>query len=146
MKLSEFLTIMENNPNSAARFHLPGGRMVERHFHVTEVGRVSKDFVDCGGTRRGRSSCQLQLWVANDEDHRMTAGKIHGIFGAARCLGLTEDMPVEVQYGAESAVVYDVSCVRAGENVVDVYLSGQRTDCLAPDKCGVSCCSGSRCC
>ena len=28
------------------------GEAIEPHFHVTEVGRVQKDFVDCGGTVR----------------------------------------------------------------------------------------------
>lgn len=147
MNLGSFLSIVEGSPTSAIRFHLPGGATVASHYHVTEVGRVTKDFVDCGGSRRSRTSCQLQLWVASDTEHSLKAGKLSTIFAAARHLSMDPSVPLEVQYGEERAVVYDVSCVKAGPEAVDVYLAGQKTECLAPDKCGVqSCCSGSRCC
>ena len=29
-------------------FQLPDGSLVPGHFHVTEVGRISKHFIDCG--------------------------------------------------------------------------------------------------
>ena len=31
-------------------FKLPDGSLVPSHFHVTEVGKVTKHFIDCGGT------------------------------------------------------------------------------------------------
>lgn len=50
MKLSEFKkqlsTVTELN------FVLPNGTIVPQHFHVTEVGQVTKNFIDCGGTVR----------------------------------------------------------------------------------------------
>ena len=29
-------------------FELPNGSLVPNHFHVTEVGKVTKHFIDCG--------------------------------------------------------------------------------------------------
>ncbi len=33
-------------------FQLPNGELVPNHFHVTEVGKITKNFIDCGGTLR----------------------------------------------------------------------------------------------
>ncbi len=33
-------------------FQLPNGEFVPPHFHITEVGAVSRHFIDCGGTER----------------------------------------------------------------------------------------------
>src|SRR5688572_29925477 len=54
----------------------PDGEPIEPHFHVTEIGRVQKDFVDCGGTVRRLVTCLLQTWVGDDLDHRLTGGKL----------------------------------------------------------------------
>ena len=73
----------------------PDGDPIEAHFHVTEVGRVQKDFVDCGGTVRRAVTCLLQTWVGEDVDHRITAGKLlKALEHSARVLG-NEDLPVE---------------------------------------------------
>lgn len=34
-------------------FKLENGNSVPEHFHVTEVGIITKDFIDCGGTEDG---------------------------------------------------------------------------------------------
>jgi hypothetical protein len=46
MKLSEIkkLDTLEN-----VTFQLPDGTTVPEHFHVTEVGLITKNFIDCGG-------------------------------------------------------------------------------------------------
>lgn len=151
MNLGIFLNLIENNPNATLRFLLPDYNFVEKHFHVTEIGKVTKDFIDCGGTYRNKTSCLLQLWVANDEDHQVDAGKLCKIFSLASHLKLNNDLPIEVQYGLKQAIIYDVANCRVGENFIDVILTSQKTDCLAPDKCGIkscatSCCNNSRCC
>ena len=50
MKLSQIKTIL--NDLQAVSFILPNGQFVPSHFHVTEVGVISKNFIDCGGTLR----------------------------------------------------------------------------------------------
>jgi len=79
----------------------PDGDPIEACFHVTEVGRVQKDFVDCGGTVRRTVTCMLQTWVGEDTDHRITAGKLLKAFAhAGPVLGGGDELPVELEYEA----------------------------------------------
>ena len=50
MKLSEIKSKLKELKTIA--FQLPNGTLVPNHFHVTEVGKISKHFIDCGGTVR----------------------------------------------------------------------------------------------
>jgi len=112
---------------------LPDGTRVPAHFHVTEVGEVSKTFIDCGGTlRRERVAC-FQLWNADDYDHRLHPGKLVSIIELAeRQLGLA-DLEVEVEYqGADSITKYGLAAGPDG-----FLLTGKKTACLALDACGV---------
>ncbi len=52
-------------------FQLENGTFVPEHFHVTEVGVVTKHFIDCGGTMRNEKVANFQLWDANDFEHRL---------------------------------------------------------------------------
>jgi len=47
MKLSQIKEILPNLENVA--FQLEDGTFVPEHFHVTEVGQIAKNFIDCGG-------------------------------------------------------------------------------------------------
>ena len=64
MKLSEIKNALKDL--SVIAFQLPNGQLVPSHFHVTEVGKVSKHFIDCGGTVRKEEVVNFQLWEAND--------------------------------------------------------------------------------
>ena len=73
MKLSEVknqLSTLET-----VTFQLPNGTFVPEHFHVTEVGLVTKNFIDCGGTVRNETVVNFQLWDANDFEHRLKPKK-----------------------------------------------------------------------
>ena len=69
MKLSQIKNILKTI--EAVNFNLPDGTMVPEHFHVTEVGLITKKFIDCGGTVRKESVVNFQLWDANDFEHRL---------------------------------------------------------------------------
>jgi hypothetical protein len=71
MNISQMNQILAGGGDASLHFMLPTGEFVPSHFHVTEVGRVQKSFIDCGGTRREAASCVLQLWTAHDVDHRL---------------------------------------------------------------------------
>jgi len=131
----------------------PDGDPIEAHFHVTEIGRVQKDFVDCGGTVRRTVTCLLQTWVGEDADHRITAEKMLKAFThAAPVLG-TEDLPVEFEYEACNVIQFTVAAItREAERFV-IQLAGKHTDCLAKELCGakteadqgVACCATGGC-
>lgn len=136
---SEFLTTLDDNPESGIQMLLPTGEVLPAHFHITEVGYVTKDFIDCGGTRRTNSSCALQTLVAHDVDHRLKAGKLAGILELSRKVIADESVPVELEYDTGTVSTYalkEVSVSRDKKFVV-VALEGKHTACLAPDKCGL---------
>jgi hypothetical protein len=62
--------ILLKNEDANMQIMLPDDSFIPPHFHVTEIGKVQRDFVDCGGTVRSITSCLLQILVADDVDHR----------------------------------------------------------------------------
>jgi hypothetical protein len=137
MIVEQMNRMLRDNDGSALHFMLPSGEFVPPHFHVTEVGRVQKAFIDCGGTRREAVSCVLQLWTAEDVDHRILAGKLSAIMTLAKPLLGSDDLPVEVEYGPNVAAHYWLSDIESTPNGLLFVLAGKQTECLAPDKCGV---------
>lgn len=131
MKLIEIKNRL--NQLETIRFQLPNGELVPSHFHVTEVGKVTKHFIDCGGTVRYEEVVNFQLWNANDYDHRLHPEKlIHIIELSEKTLGIDENLEVEVEYQGQSIEKYGLDFVEDS-----FLLVGKQTDCLAPDKCGV---------
>jgi hypothetical protein len=137
MTVGEFQAVLARNPEAAIHLMLPGGEFVPAHFHVTEVGRVQKDFIDCGGASRSATSCVLQVWVAGDTGHRLSAGKLDGILRLAAPVLKSDALPVEVEY--EGAVVsqFPVAAAEVTPGGILLHLGSKHTDCLAPDRCGV---------
>jgi hypothetical protein len=140
MNLRDFKSILADRPTSKVVFALPEGAPIPPHYHVTEVGYVTKRFFDCGGTQRSRESCVLQLWTANDLDHQLTAEKISSILEYTQSVLPNEDLEVEVEYQLSSTTIFRVeSCNRVLGKMV-FQLGSKNTECLAPDRCGVDCC------
>jgi len=129
MKLSEIkksLAIAE-----AVNFKLEDGTRVPEHFHVTEVGVVTKHFIDCGGTIRNEKVANFQLWDANDVEHRLKPEKLMRIIGLSEeKLGM-EDLEVEVEYQSTTIGKYDLRFDGS-----DFVLVSKHTACLAADNCG----------
>lgn len=145
MTVGELSALLARYPTAPLHVMLPDGDFVPAHFHVTEVGRVQKDFIDCGGTTRSATSCLVQVWVAKDADHRLSAGKLAGILNMAAPLLASDALPVEVEY--ESGVVsqYPLGGAEVTPSGLLLLLGTKHTDCLAPDRCGVGA-SASGCC
>jgi hypothetical protein len=130
MKLSEIKNILATA--EVVNFKLENGNSVPEHFHVTEVGIITKDFIDCGGTVRHEKVANFQLWDADDYEHRLKAGKLlHIISLSEKVLGM-EDLEIEVEYQAETIGKYDLGF--DGDNFL---LLTKKTACLAMDKCGI---------
>ena len=130
MKLEELKTALKTNDQ--VNFVLPNGTKVPEHFHVTEVGVVSKHFIDCGGTVRDEKVANFQLWEANDFDHRLKPQKLLGIIELSeKVLGM-ENLEIEVEYQADTIGKYSL-----GYNGTDFLLESKHTNCLASDSCGI---------
>lgn len=130
MKLSEIKNKLEYLETIA--FKLPNGQLVPNHFHVTEVGKITKHFIDCGGTVRKEEVVNFQLWNADDYDHRLHPEKlVHIIELSEKTLGI-EDLEIEVEYQAETIGKFGLDF--DGTNFL---LTTKQTDCLAKDNCGI---------
>lgn len=130
MKLSAVKSALKNLETIA--FQLPNGELVPSHFHVTEVGKVTKHFIDCGGTVRNEEVVNFQLWSADDYDHRLHPEKlVHIIELSEKTLGL-EDAEIEVEYQGNTIEKYGLDF--DGTNFL---LTTKQTDCLAKDNCGI---------
>ena len=130
MKLSQIKNILENA--DSLRFELQNGSSVPAHFHVTEVGMITKNFIDCGGMVRNEKVVNFQLWNANDTDHRLEPQKLLNIIALSESVLGIEDLDIEVEYQAETIGKYGLDF--NGKNFV---LTSKQTACLAMDACGI---------
>ena len=130
MKLSEVKSVLQNLQTIG--FQLPDQSLVPSHFHVTEVGEITKRFIDCGGTVRKETVVNFQLWNANDYDHRLHPEKLVKIIELSENLLDIEDLPIEVEY--QDTTIGKFGLAYDGANFL---LTSKVTDCLAKDKCGI---------
>ena len=126
-QIKEILPTLEN-----VEFQLENGNFVPEHFHVTEVGVIHKNFIDCGGTIRNEKVVNFQLWNANDYEHRLKPGKLLNIIRLSEeKLGI-ENSEIEVEYQSETIGKYDLDF--DGKHFI---LKNKSTACLAQDSCGI---------
>lgn len=130
MKLSELKSQLASL--GELRFILPDGTAIPPHFHVTEVGQITRHFVDCGGTIRTERGVNFQLWEDGDFDHRLGPQKLAGIIALSeRLLGM-EDGEIEVEYQAGTICKYGLTIDKGL-----LLLTARFTDCLAKESCGI---------
>jgi hypothetical protein len=109
MTLAELKPQLSQNPDLPVRFHFANGQAVAAHAHVTEVARIDKKFVDCGGTLRNQSFCRLQTWVADDYDHRLKAGVLLKILEKGAGFLRTDDIEVDVEHELEYITQFPIA-------------------------------------
>ncbi|MES2410997.1 MAG: DUF6428 family protein [Bacteroidota bacterium] len=129
MKLSEIRQILETAETVA--FKLENGTFVPEHFHVTEVGVISKHFIDCGGTVRKEQVANFQLWDANDYEHRLKPEKLQKIIALSEKVLEMGDLEIEVEYQSGTIGKYDL-----GFDGKNFLLLSKATACLAKESCG----------
>jgi hypothetical protein len=118
---------------SAVNFRLPDGSYIPQHFHVTEVGLVTKHFIDCGGVERKETVVNFQLWEAGDYDHRLAPQKFLKILDISKkILGDAEDLNIEVEYQQNTIGKFSLEF-----DDKDFILTNKQTACLAQDACGI---------
>ncbi|MGY8641838.1 MAG: DUF6428 family protein [Verrucomicrobiales bacterium] len=139
MTLKELKTHLASAPGKLVQLILPGGSAIPQHFHVTEVGQVQKDFIDCGGDVRKSTVCLIQAWVANDVDHRIETDKLLKILNLANKVIPSDDIPVEFEYQERVISQYPLktSGITDDREAVTLTLGLKFTDCLSKDTCGI---------
>lgn len=130
MKLSEIKEILTGLDH--VEFQLENGTIVPKHFHITEVGILTKHFIDCGGMIRNEKIINFQLWYANDLDHRLAPSKLLSIIKLSEeKLGIL-DGEIEVEFQQETIGKYDLAFTGT-----HFLLMNKQTACLATDACGI---------
>lgn len=143
MNVEQFLALLEAHPHQALRIVLPNGQAVAPHFHITEVGHVTKNFLDCGGTKRSQESCLLQTWVHNDVAHRLETSKLAYILRIAGDVLPSLDLPVEIEHEAGVVSQYPITASSSDGHTLTLTTNLKHTACLAMDVC---CAPGGGCC
>lgn len=145
MKLSEFKNLLSQLETLV--FRLENGNFIPDHFHITEVGLITRNFIDCGGTIRETQKINFQIWTANDFEHRLKPQKLLNIIRLSESKLSLPDVEIEVEYQLETIGKFDLDF----DGKV-FWLKNSKTACLAEDSCGIpqeklpnNCC-GSNCC
>ena len=130
MKLSDFkkhLSILET-----LTFVQTNGDLVPANFHITEVGLITKQFIDCGGDIHTEKLASIQIWIAQDFDHRLSPKDVATIIDISKKILHDEDLEIEVEYQTETIGKY---ALEFKEN--SFILIAKHTDCLAKLNCGI---------
>lgn len=135
MNLSSFLELLNSSPDAGISLTLPDGSLAPAHFHITEIGANSKSFLDCGGKSHTEQTCVLQVWVADDYDHRIQAGKLAKIIDLASSLFENMDVPVEFEHEAPVLTRLPINSCEATDDTLNFHLTLKHADCLAKELC-----------
>lgn len=130
MKLYEFKQYLTKTEELV--FKLPDGSRIPQHFHITEIGQVRKKFIDCGGRVREENRICLQIWYAQDKEHRLQPEKLINIIKLSEDHLNLEDSEIEVEYQGETIQKFNLEYRGSQFKLVPTF-----TDCLAKETCGV---------
>jgi hypothetical protein len=134
MKLSQFKRALQLlAPQANPSFIQLSGIPVEAHYHITEIGLVLKDYVDCGGVVSQERKASMQIWLANDTEHRLSKEKLLGIIEKSEQLFDLKDEELEVEFQGQTIESYGLSTQDSGFQFI-----AKQTTCLAQDHCGIS--------
>jgi hypothetical protein len=131
MKLSEVKNSLRTV--TELQFRLPDNTLIPEHFHVTEIGLITKNFIDCGGTVRNEKKVNFQFWEANDVAHRLSPQKLMKIIELSEKVTGNEDFEVEVEYQTGTIGKYGLEFKEK-----EFLLVSKHTNCLTKDNCRVS--------
>jgi len=130
MKISDLKKILSTLEKIT--FKLPDRTPIPSHFHVTEVGLVSKHFIDCGGVERKETVANFQLWTAHDYDHILAPQKFLRILTLSEKILGNDDLSIEVEYQQSTIGKFGLDF-----DGTDFFLTAKQTACLAEDACGI---------
>jgi len=150
MTLHDLQNALEANPKSLARFVLPDGDYIPAHAHITEVGHVVRNFIDCGGLTAREEKVVLQTHVGNDSDHRLQSDRFAKILRLGSRVIARRDLDVDVEYDCCVVAQYPVIEARPDGEYLNVMLQRGRTQCRARErregKIAARCCAASAAC
>jgi hypothetical protein len=131
MKLHELVAALQESPTTFPRFVLPDGNYIPGHAHVTEVGHVVRNFIDCGGVTGKEEKALLQTHVGDDKDHRLKSGRFSKILQLGMQVLPSADLDVDVEYDCCVVAQYPIAEARREGQHLNLILRRGRTQCRA---------------
>jgi hypothetical protein len=129
--LHDLQNALEANPKRFPRFVLPNGDHIPAHAHVTEVGHVVRNFIDCGGLTGTEEKVVLQTHVGNDADHRLRSDRFAKILRLGNRLIPSADLDVDVEYDCCVVAQYPIAGAKPDGEYLNLLLQRGRTQCRA---------------
>jgi uncharacterized protein DUF6428 len=134
MKLTDLRSALEKYPSTFPRFVLPDGDHIPAHAHITEVGHVTKNFIDCGGVTGRSETVLLQTHVGEDTEHRLKSDRFAKILELGYRILPHDQLEVEVEYDCCVVAQYPIEAVKPAGEHLDVILGKRHTQCLARER------------
>jgi hypothetical protein len=151
MTLRDLQETLAKHPSAFPRFVLPDGDYIPAHAHVTEVGHVVRNFIDCGGMIGKEEKVVLQTHVGNDTEHRLRSDRFAKILRLGNRMIPSADLHVDVEYDCCVVAQYPIAETQLEGNYLNLLLQRGRTQCRARERrdagVGGPCCqAASACC
>jgi hypothetical protein len=151
MTLRDLQDTLEKYPNTFPRFVLPDGDYIPGHAHVTEVGHIVRNFIDCGGMTGKEEKVLLQTHVGDDTDHRLRSDRFSRILQLGTRVLPHAELDVDVEYDCCVVAQYPIAEARRKGEYLDLMLQRSRTQCRARERrenkvADVCCTTAKACC
>jgi hypothetical protein len=150
MKYEALKSALERYPTTFPRFVLPNGDYVPPHAHVTEVGHVIRNFIDCGGQTGKEEKVVLQTHLGNDTDHRLRSDRFAKILRLGNQVIPSADLDVDVEYDCCVVAQYPIAEAAPDGEHLNLILQRGRTQCRARERreneTAAGCCAASAVC
>lgn len=134
MILSDLRHRLEKHPDTFPSFVLPDGNRIPSHAHITEVGHVVKNLIDCGGVIGRSETVLLQAHVGRDTEHRLRSDRFARILQLAERIVPHDQLDVEVEYDCCVVAQYPVLETRTTGAHLEIVLGQRKTQCLAQER------------
>ena len=144
MMLGDLLSALDAKPHRLMRFVLPDGDCIPEHAHVTEVGHVVRNFIDCGGATGKEEKIVLQTHVGSDTDHRLRSDRFAKILRLGNRVLPSENLDVDVEYDCCVVAQYPIAEARRDGEHLNLILQRSRTQCRARTRREIE--TTARCC
>lgn len=150
MDVKQLKEVLSRYPETFPRFVLPDGDQIPAHAHVTEIGHVVKNYIDCGGVSGKEEKVVLQTHVGKDTEHRLRSDRFSKILELLGRVLPNDQLGVEVEYDCCVVTQYPISEVKQKGERLDIILQRGRTQCRARERregaANEACCGSTATC
>jgi Family of unknown function (DUF6428) len=134
MKFNELIAALQQSPTTFPRFVLPDGDYIPAHAHLTEVGHVIRNFIDCGGLTGKEEKVVLQTHVGDDIDHRLRSDRFAQILQLGSRVVPSATLDVNVEYDCCVVAQYPIAGATLDGEHLNLILQRGRTQCRARER------------